>query len=431
MFQSPLILKMLLHERCHGTKTHWQAFSKVLKMDPAYRDLEGSLKYLGSTLLEIDEDNTKSPDIIEEQTEKIKEVLHAISNANENIWLPLANPIHELLDIGPLKRSDIPLEVIEGLISIGFDVNEVNEGCETCLYVAIKHRHYNVVRLLITNGAKCIKYEGIANTMYSYDSYDSEDEYQSDNNPGDYSSPATLLAAQENAPLDLFDLLATQQSLNACDHNSDSVRLPLHTAAEHGHTKIAKHLIKFGASVNQLEQSKYLPIYNFMLQDNNFSDELFTSLLPSKPGGINVLMVIGRLLEQPKEKLGKTKLEVLHQLIQRLHFSQSLLLKIMFNALLVELVVNGENVFSSLGLQAPYLCCLMTVTPEFDVVLVDCSIVPDSKRERDFISAQTDIMGRNHQQCNAELRYVSLIQKLCKMDSQKRHVKSLLRLCIL
>ena len=399
-------------------------------MEPKYIKLEERLKkeigHLKNALLSIEEDDTKSSNIIDEHTKQIKEVLQTISHEHVDIHQFSSSPIHELLENSSFNKTEIPLEIIEILLSAGFDADAYSGDHQTCLYRAIQYQQYNVVRLLITKGAKCDKKEYFE---FSYDTYDSED-YVMSHIEGDHSSPAAALASHEKVPLDLFDLLATQQSLNL---NSDSESLPLHIAARYGYTKIAKYLIKLGASVNKLDQSKYLPMYYFMLNYFQYSEELFMSLLPSKPRGIDVLRVIWSLLNMTREKMDSTKLEMLHQLLQRLHFTQPLKLRMFLTRLgLVDLVVNGETVTEcNVALQSPYLCCLVLVSLEFNVVLIDCNIVPGSSVEREFRSCLLLGGMYDHQKRDVELKYASLIQQLCKMNRQKCKVKSLVKLCIL
>ena len=413
-------------------------------MEPKYKELEETLNrkitQLKRSLRDIDKDDTKSHDIIEEHTEQIKKVLQRISNETMDIQQFSSYPIHELLDLEPLTRAEIPLEVIEMLMSAGFDVDAYDGGLKTCLYIAIDNHHYNIVRLLIGRGAKCDEADGpdidesIHFLGFPFDRYTLEVLRS-----GDHRLPVTLLASQENAPLDLFDLLATQQSLNVCDRGYDSPRinLPLHVAVMNGHTKIAKHLIKLGASVNELDDSKYLPLWFFMdryyctfLQ---FDNALFMSLLPPKPRGIDILRIIWKLLDPKTGKPDETKQKMLHQLIQRLHFVEPLQVMITFEPPpsgigKVDLVVNGETISEcTLALRPSYLSCLMLVKLNFNVILIDCNIVPGSPTEKRLLSRV------RYEEITEETQktYIRLIQELHETNSQKYNVKSLERLCIL
>ena len=60
------------------------------------------------------------------------------------------NPIHDLLAVGPLTRTEIPLDVVNMLITAGFDVDctDPNYG-HPCLKIAIEMHHYNAIRLLM------------------------------------------------------------------------------------------------------------------------------------------------------------------------------------------------------------------------------------------------------------------------------------------
>ena len=218
--------------------------------------LKDEIQSLMDTLCELDDDKTKSVDIIAEHTERITSL---IPSNPIDAWYPKL--IHHLLSVGPLQRTEIPLEVLEVLVSSGFDVNkyhysngkDVNEDfCEqedapdekrmSCLRLAIKNHHYSAARWLVQHGADCDK--------ESYDELDKID---------GHFTPITMLAMNQDAPLDLFNILLTQENLNRKNHRC--MHLPLHFAALHGHTNIALHLIKQGASVNQEDGDGHIPLH--------------------------------------------------------------------------------------------------------------------------------------------------------------------------
>ena len=99
---------------------------------------------LVDTLCVLDNDETESLDILKEHVAKIQ---NAIPSKPIDTWYP--KPIHRLLSVSPLNRIEIPLDLLNVLMSCRFDINEYYETGEkrmTCLHLAIKNHHYNVVR---------------------------------------------------------------------------------------------------------------------------------------------------------------------------------------------------------------------------------------------------------------------------------------------
>ena len=90
-------------------------------------------------------------------------------------------------------------------------------------------------------------------------------------------SPIALLAEKSTAPMDLFDLLQTDQTLN---DNVNMNHLPLHVAIQRCHFETALHLIQLGARVDIRVGCCPVPIYDFMsgryYQERHFQSELFT-----------------------------------------------------------------------------------------------------------------------------------------------------------
>ena len=218
---------------------HDQTEAKQSKLRAeTWKPLIDEIKSLKDTLCDLDNDETKSLDIIAEYT---KRITNAIPSKPIDIWYP--KPIHQLLSVRPLQRVQIPLGVLEILVSSGFDIdvnqyhNSDDEGdhCNirhmTCLHLAIKNRHYNAARWLVQRGAGCEK-----------DSYDKEV-------CRDLVTPISVLATHPDAPVDLLDLLITPEIING--NPQRTIAPPLHLASEHGHANIALHLIDHGANVNQ------------------------------------------------------------------------------------------------------------------------------------------------------------------------------------
>ena len=166
------------------------------------------------------------------------------------------------------------------LISAGFGVNNYDFLFKTCLDIAVENHHYSAVRFLLKHEAR---------SCFDFNDTGVHDPYLEYHH-------ATLkpviisLVSQANVPLDLFDVLATPQSLN---DSSQCRYLPLHEAACHGRTDNACHLIKLGASVDQLDGFSRLPIDYFLeKRTKQFNNELFRIVLPKCAHGVNILMSI-------------------------------------------------------------------------------------------------------------------------------------------
>ena len=130
--------------------------------------------------------------------------------------------------------------------------------------------------------------------------------------------PIVSLVRHPDVPLDVFDVLATPQSLHDCSHCK---YLPLHEAASYGRTDLSQHLIKLGARVDQLDGFLKLPVMHFLEKNTGqFNDDLFRVLLPKRAPGKSILASIYRVLrmeENPKGTIMHMS-EILHQLLQRL-----------------------------------------------------------------------------------------------------------------
>ena len=201
--------------------------------------LINEIKSLGDAICVLDNDETKCVDILIKHVERIQKAIPP-----KTVSMQYPKPIHRILSIRPLKRIEIPLDVLDILVSSGFAVNEYynNDGVSypdrrhttnkkfTCLHLALRNHHYNAARWLVKHDADCNKrsYEELP---YSF----------MHKNP--YISPMTMLACQRNAPLDLFTEIKTTRNLN-------NINNPLHVAVQFGHIDIALHLMELGADVN-------------------------------------------------------------------------------------------------------------------------------------------------------------------------------------
>ena len=82
---------------------------------PLMREISSLVK----TLHDLDNDKTKSTDIIAKHTER---TANAIPSNPIYIWYP--KPIHRLLSVKHLERVEMPLDVLELLVSSGFNIND-------------------------------------------------------------------------------------------------------------------------------------------------------------------------------------------------------------------------------------------------------------------------------------------------------------------
>ena len=92
------------------------------KSSEMWTALINEINSLVDTLHDMDNDETKSRDII---AEHIKRITKAIPSKLIDICYP--KPIHRLLSIHPLEKIEIPVDVLELLMSSGFNVNEYND----------------------------------------------------------------------------------------------------------------------------------------------------------------------------------------------------------------------------------------------------------------------------------------------------------------
>ena len=113
--------------------------------EPLYREIDSLI----GALREVERDSTismdKAQEIIGTLKEKISDVLATCSQEDRN-----SKPIHRLLSVETLTRIQIPLDIVEMLMSSCFDVN-INQvdhmtKYQTCLHLAIANCHYGVVR---------------------------------------------------------------------------------------------------------------------------------------------------------------------------------------------------------------------------------------------------------------------------------------------
>ena len=281
--------------------------------------------------------------------------------------------------------------VLNHLISLGFDVNSFRSYDKTCLNIAVDNKHYNAARLLDKHGAEGVDEEPLI----------------------------WLLASQPNVPLDLFDLLATPQNLNPEFYS------PLHMAVACGHTAVALHLIKLGASVNNQDDTENLPIecyVDYVTEANKFNNELFMSLLPARNQGVNILATICKILGNKQQDGNNSCLmEMIRHSVQRLHFDKPLEVEMGYEHEYYggALKINEVEVLpfcDSSALDVMYLCSLILVELPLDLILAPCEInfqLQMTKQDTYYARAVNDMWRKYHlQSC------VKSLQKLCILSDR-------------
>ena len=242
---------------------------------------------LKKTLLTLDTDDRDPTVCLQKHTQKIQDSIPSDRIVRVS---QLATPIHQLLKVGPLKRIEIPLDILELLTSAGFDVNYSDYG-ETCLNTAIKYNHYKAVRWLVEHGADCNGSDCHFALKYHY------------------ASPIVELSRQPNAPLDIFDLLKTRKNLNSGHHY-----LPLHEALKYHNTDSALHLIQLGSKIEVNDEHHNKPIdYYVDKYFDEFHEELFLKLIPHD--SMTLVSEIGKILKDPYQR---RNFEVMSQMVRYL-----------------------------------------------------------------------------------------------------------------
>ena len=365
--------------------------------------LHHEIAALKATLAKVDSDNTtKSVDIINKHTGIIINVLQIFIDNKLDTKRHLSqypNPIHDLLAVGQLCWTEIPLDVIEMMITAGFSVNEYDERA-TCLYRAIEHQQFSIVRLLIDHNASC--------------------RYRYKNEKSIEKPPIVLLASHTSAPLDLLDLFAT----GATPHNLSKA---LFKALSTTSIQTAQHIIKLGASVDTPNKAGRLPIDEFVYEnlwaysDNTDNAELVMCLLPPRTKGEKILRLIVQILGKTKHEDNAVVLQMLHQLIQRLTFPQPIRIHIDPHCW-EGIQINDEKIgkLETNNVQdylALYLLNSLMMEFQFDIDSIPDDIVP-----------RVPVPRFPREECMA---YANAVDDLWRTFRQSCKVKSLLRLCIL
>ena len=365
--------------------------------------LENEIVNLREALIRTDKDSTQSVDNITENIRRTLDVLQEVVDKKIDITHSsfYDTPIHDLLSVGPLIRTEIPVVVLNKLIFAGFDTDCCDLFGRTCLDIAVEKHHYNIIRLLITHGAR--SNGGILRSVVP---------------------PVLSLASQPHVPLDLFDMLETQPNLYKCDGYLRF--LSLHKAVSCRHTATALHLIKLGACVGQPNEQYSSLLVQYLIENDARQNEVFLNLLPSKATAI--LDIICRII---KEILLDTNnagiLDMFHQLVQRLHFDNPLKVECYFtfwsHDVFINMAVNDVQMTTvqqsnnNTSFPVVHLCSLLLVELQLDFSSTPREL-PCGKLHD--ISADTKVLA-----------YAQAINDVWKKYHQQSHVKSLVRLCIL
>ena len=356
-------------------------------------------------------------------------------------------PLCRLLNKDKCCPKEIPLSILELLVTAGLDVNgtsynyyqkgqtclhaaidsghfnavrwlvEHGADCnakvngQTCLHSAIDSGHYNAVKLLLERGADCNAKGNGQTCLHSaidsgrYDVVTLLVEHGADCNAMNHENfrhktPIVSLASRPNVPLDLFDLLKTPENLN----DSRNKRLPLHEAIRHGCINSALYLISLGAEVNKIDAYyECLPIECYIgwasdyhvLERFEFHKELFIKLLP--PSCMNTVEIISKITSNNFELDVASKM--IYPLLQR-HVKTGNI------SLGIRAYRKHDDVY-----QIFYLKSLLVLLLDLDITLMrDIAEIMKSMTDESWKQAVNDIWKA--------------------YDQQHGKVKSLFKLCI-
>jgi hypothetical protein len=195
-------------------------------------------------------------------------------------------PINDLLMMAQLKNVGIPLDILALLLTV-FGVDDQYDW-DFLLHVAIYRFHFDAVRFLLQQGAglKCT-------TQQRIDILD-------------------LLAGISDVPLDLFDLMVTEEILQTAPL--------LHEAVRKHNIPVIHRLVQLGANVNLLDISRKLAI-NYILDWELLGDSgrmLCYTLMPSD-GLMMIRAICDYMCKYSAKQWSETmKRELLDVMLQRL-----------------------------------------------------------------------------------------------------------------
>ena len=385
------------------------------------KPLMKEIKSLVLTLTAVENGDTKPEDIMDQHAKRMSEVLNAYTDGKCSHAIL---PIHELLSVGPLTKTEIPLQIVKMLASAQldlkyFDTDMHSDSRFPCLQLSVIKKYYNVVKCLVEHGADLDHgYEdhGFENTdLHLY--YLSRMEIK---------TAIAELASNPDVPLELFNVLETQKNLN----DKSCIHLPLHTALSHGHIESALHLIKLGADINQPDGNGCLPIEHFVERythkrhAHEFNEEMFETIMPSSWSNGILRSICSCLDDENGPFDSRVRSEVLHQLLQRLILSEPMSVKITaFENFwgCEEYIIVRMNIYNSyqkqtIQPQILYKICLMLFLVDVDVLSVPDAIAQQCE---DSELADEEVLSGER-----------AIDRLWEDYRNKPTVRSLFSLCI-
>ena len=355
--------------------------------------LEEEIASLKSTLLALDQ-GEKPVDTVKEHKTRITSILNspdAAVFANDSYY-----PIHELLSVPPLTTVIIPLDIL-GLLLHKYDVNEHNGSGMTCLNLAVENTHFNAVRFLIEK--------------------DADSRLKSPNPDASQYRPISaiaLLASKPHVPLDLFTLLATEETLNGVG----MFYFPLHIALQNNNIASARHLIQLGSNTNIRDGCGIMPIeYYERTVSHEYHKDLFCSLIPSS--SLEVLRSVCRLLGLEIHGDGGVRCQMMYDLLQRLLVSTSATVAIHATVhrdyRCIDMTLNEELIVKpSFTFKAAYLSSVLLLMLDYNIVSTPHVIAP-------YLHGSATEEDRG---------YARAIDTVWQAYLRKPRTKSLLTLCI-
>ena len=275
----------------------------------------------------------------------------------------------------------------------------------TCLQVAIEQKHYKAVKHLVELGADC-------------NLIDSEGK-----------TPIARLAFYPDVPLELFDMLKSDDNLN----NPVYMYLPLHTAVSFGHVTSVHYLIKLGADVNQPDGRNRLPIeYYITKHRHEFNGELFEAVTPSSSCSNGILRSICQALDEI-QRHSLVRINILNRLLQQLILTDPLSVRMsvkfkgrkkyspdlfFYSNITVEIVLNDFYRGRSKSLQRVYKISLLLYLLDVDIISVPDAIAPQFADHPEITTKQM-------------LKSALAVDRVWNNYRNRPTVRSLLHLCIL
>ena len=193
--------------------------------------------------------------------------------------------------------------------------------------------------------------------------------------------------------------------------------------------------------MDQQDGFSVLPVEYYLEKHTKESkDELFSILLPKRAHGVDIFRPICKIMTL--EIRPEILLEMLHQLLQRLHFKESLSIKIARNDFrpnymtINEVVVTpGSESFYTVSNFAStrvrvhfctYLCSWILVQLKFDMCMFSApSDIADKlsrSSDEEHVRATDDVWRKFHQQCRVKpllrLCILCIRNSMCSLDDE-------------